>query len=70
MGERAWAAFEFCTNAIPDDASDMDLDGGTQEESPFDLGGDPRRFDDPAILDTGLGQAPLVDMGAFERKVP
>lgn len=31
-----------------------------------DLDGNPRRLDDPATPDTGLGPCPLVDMGAFE----
>jgi predicted outer membrane repeat protein len=31
-----------------------------------DLSGNPRRVDDPATEDTGLGDPPLVDMGAFE----
>ncbi|HEY7113085.1 MAG TPA: right-handed parallel beta-helix repeat-containing protein [Thermoanaerobaculia bacterium] len=32
-----------------------------------DLAGLPRFFDDPAVVDTGSGTAPIVDMGASER---
>jgi hypothetical protein len=70
LGSNSGAVDAGRNAAIPDDTSDMDLDGILQEESPFDLGGDPRRSDDPAVPDSGLGQAPLVDMGAFERIVP
>lgn len=31
-----------------------------------DLAGNPRQVDDPATPDTGLGEPPLVDLGAFE----
>ena len=33
-----------------------------------DLDGLPRRFDDPAVADTGAGTAPIVDLGAYERQ--
>lgn len=32
-----------------------------------DLDGEPRFTDDLCVIDTGLGAAPIVDMGAFER---
>jgi hypothetical protein len=35
-----------------------------------DLDGNPRFQDDPATIDTGLGRAPIVDMGAFEFQSP
>jgi hypothetical protein len=35
-----------------------------------DLDGNPRFVDDPATIDTGLGRAPIVDMGAFEFQLP
>ncbi|MCP5151701.1 MAG: hypothetical protein H6983_05565 [Ectothiorhodospiraceae bacterium] len=38
----------------------LDLDGR-------DLAGGPRRKDDPAVADTGVGPPPVVDMGAYER---
>jgi len=36
----------------------------------LDLAGAPRFVDDPATLDTGIGPAPIADMGAFERAAP
>lgn len=33
-----------------------------------DLAGLPRLADDPATADTGLGAAPIIDMGAYERQ--
>ncbi len=48
------------------DIFDLDGDGDTQEPTPFDLDGQPRRFDDPKTPDTGWGKAPMVDMGAYE----
>jgi len=33
-----------------------------------DLGGKPRFYDVPEITDTGVGPAPVVDMGAYERQ--
>ncbi len=33
-----------------------------------DLNGDPRRYDDTIVVDTGSGTAPIVDLGAFERQ--
>jgi hypothetical protein len=35
-----------------------------------DLNGNPRRWDDPQTPDTGLGSAPIVDMGAYEFQRP
>jgi hypothetical protein len=32
-----------------------------------DIAGLPRFFDDPAVVDTGSGTPPIVDMGAYER---
>ncbi|HNO77260.1 MAG TPA: choice-of-anchor Q domain-containing protein [Phycisphaerae bacterium] len=34
----------------------------------FDIDGLPRFADDPSVADSGLGTAPLVDMGAYERQ--
>jgi uncharacterized repeat protein (TIGR01451 family) len=34
-----------------------------------DLAGAPRRFDDAGVADTGVGTAPIVDIGAYERQV-
>jgi hypothetical protein len=35
-------------------------------EEPLDLAGNPRFRDDPGTPDTGLGLAPIVDIGAYE----
>ena len=52
--------------ALPADTLDLDRDGDTAEPIPFDLAGGPRRWDFPAVPDTGNGTAPVVDMGAYE----
>ena len=52
--------------ALPEDTCDLDDDGDITEEIPCDLDGDDRRMDDPDTADTGLGPAPVVDMGAYE----
>jgi len=51
---------------LPDDLADLDHDLNTTEEVPYDLDGNPRRFDDTLVADTGNGTAPIVDMGAYE----
>jgi hypothetical protein len=56
------------TTAIPPDASDIDGDGDTTEPVPLDLDLLARRADDPAAPNTGVGPAPVVDMGAYERR--
>ncbi len=47
------------------------IDAGTNSGIPSgivaDFNGQRRRVDDPAVADTGLGNAPIVDIGAFER---
>ena len=45
-----------CIDAGDNDAADL----------PVDLLGNVRRFDDPDTADTGNGEAPLVDIGAYE----
>ncbi len=52
--------------ALPEDAFDLDMDGDLSEPIPIDLGGRPRFLDEPGVVDTGNGSAPIVDMGAFE----
>jgi hypothetical protein len=46
------------------------IDAGTNAALPpdvtTDMAGDARRQDDPDVLDTGDGEPPLVDIGAFE----
>lgn len=54
------------------DLHDLDGDGDTVEQIPFDFVGNARRIDDPNRLDCeafgagNCGTAPLPDMGAFE----
>ncbi len=52
--------------AVPADAADLDDDDDTDEPIPFDLDGAPRFIDDPWTPDTGAGDCPMVDMGAYE----
>ena len=51
---------------VPADTLDIDNDDDTAEPTPLDLVGQPRFVDHPAIDDTGFGDPPLVDMGAYE----
>ncbi|TVQ63899.1 MAG: hypothetical protein EA379_03160 [Phycisphaerales bacterium] len=51
---------------LPNDDFDIDEDGDTMEQIPLDLAGNPRRMDDPDVPDTGVGDAPIVDIGAYE----
>jgi hypothetical protein len=58
-------------SAVPVDTLDLDGDGDTSEPIPFDLDGLPRFVDDPATADCPYvpgtcGDAPIVDMGAYE----
>jgi hypothetical protein len=52
--------------AVPLDEYDLDSDGISEEPLPFDLDGNPRFHDDPGTADTGMGNPPNVDMGAYE----
>jgi hypothetical protein len=56
--------------AVPPDTYDLDGDGDTTEPIPLDLRGVQRFHDDSASADTGVGAAPIVDMGAFEYGAP
>jgi hypothetical protein len=51
---------------LPSDLTDVDRDGITNEIIPIDLDGNPRRFDVSTVVDSGVGPAPIVDLGAFE----
>ncbi|HYP05089.1 MAG TPA: right-handed parallel beta-helix repeat-containing protein, partial [Bryobacteraceae bacterium] len=51
---------------VRNDTLDLDGDGNTAERLPLDHGGARRFLDVPATADTGAGNAPIVDMGAFE----
>lgn len=48
------------------DRNDIDRDGDFVERTPFDHFGSRRRLDRPATPDTGAGNAPVTDMGAYE----
>jgi uncharacterized repeat protein (TIGR01451 family) len=53
--------------AVPLDTFDLNDNANTTDEAP-DLDGNPRRYDDTGVADTGSGAAPVVDMGAFEKQ--
>jgi len=57
-------------DAVPPDEFDLDEDGDTDEPIPFDLDWNPRFVDDPDTEDTGYGEPPIVDMGAYEYQPP
>jgi hypothetical protein len=50
------------------------IDSGSNSMVPagttVDFDGLPRFIDDPAVVDSGNGTAPIVDRGAFERQLP
>ncbi|MEZ6015838.1 MAG: hypothetical protein R3F49_12030 [Planctomycetota bacterium] len=50
------------------DRNDLDDDGDFNERAPFDITGAARNMDDPQAADTGVGNAPITDMGAYERR--
>jgi hypothetical protein len=52
--------------ALPADTYDLNNNANTTEQLPLDLDLAPRRVDAPETPDTGLGAAPVVDMGAYE----
>lgn len=51
---------------VPADITDLDADGNKTEPVPLDPDGHLRFSNDPAAPDTGIGTAPLVDIGAYE----
>ena len=51
---------------VPADALDLDGDENLTEQLPFDLDGNLRFVNDPNTKDTGIGDPPIVDMGAYE----
>jgi hypothetical protein len=55
-------------SVVPADTLDLDGDGDTDEPIPFDLDGRPRFVDDPDTPDSGEGDPPIVDMGAYEHQ--
>jgi predicted outer membrane repeat protein len=57
------------TTDVPTDLADLNGNGDAAEPLPFDLAGAGRFADDPYMPDTGLGTAPIVDMGAYEHRL-
>jgi hypothetical protein len=53
---------------VPTDSFDLDGDLDVSERVPFDLDGLPRFRDILTVPDTGVGPAPITDIGAFERQ--
>ncbi len=51
---------------IASDFADVDGNGVFDPKTTIDLDGNPRRFDVLNVADTGMGAAPLPDMGAYE----
>ncbi|MBX3363645.1 MAG: hypothetical protein KF866_02660 [Phycisphaeraceae bacterium] len=51
---------------IPTDLADVNVNGDYGEALPLDLDRNPRRIDTPHVADTGVGTAPIVDIGAYE----
>ncbi len=51
---------------VPPDTFDIDSDGNTTEPLPFDADGEVRFMDIPSVPDSGVGEAPIVDIGAYE----
>ncbi len=55
---------------LASDVLDVDGDGDVLEVVPLDLALQAREVDDPSAADSGVGTAPLTDLGAFERQGP
>ncbi len=53
-------------SAVAADVFDVDDDGDVSEPVPLDVGGETRFQDDPETVDTGVGEPPIVDLGAYE----
>ena len=51
--------------AVPLDTLDLDGDGDTAEQLPFDLDWRFRFYDDPDMVDLGVGTPPIVDVGGL-----
>ncbi len=57
-------------DAVQPDLADLDADSDVFELTPHDLDSSKRFVDDPHSDDTGSGDAPIVDMGAYEFLAP
>ncbi len=55
-----------CNWRVAPDVADLDDDGNTDEITPLDLDGEGRFFDESGVPDTGCGNVPITDMGAYE----
>jgi probable HAF family extracellular repeat protein len=55
---------------LPADSTDIDNDGDVIEPLPLDLDRNPRTRDDPAVVNSGIGPGPIVDIGAYEVQPP
>ncbi|MDX2116600.1 MAG: GC-type dockerin domain-anchored protein [Planctomycetota bacterium] len=65
--DRSSAGVDAGNNSLlPIDYFDTNANGSTGDLLPFDLAGLKRRVDVGTKADTGLGTAPIVDMGAYE----
>jgi len=53
-------------SAVPDDLGDLDEDHFKDHQIPVDIAGRDRFVDHPEVPDTGDGDPPVVDIGAFE----
>lgn len=70
-GDYRLAPTSFCIDAgnnsdVPPDTFDVDCDGDVNEPVPLDLMGAARFADSADVPDTGLGTAPIINMGAYE----
>jgi predicted outer membrane repeat protein len=57
-------------DAIPPDVYDLNGNGNFNEPIPYDVGGNPRRRDDPNFANTGAGTGHPSDRGALEFQPP
>ncbi len=55
--------------AVPPDSPDFNTNGNANEVLPFDLLEQPRFADVVSVVDTGTGERPIVDMGAYEAEI-
>jgi VCBS repeat-containing protein/predicted outer membrane repeat protein len=69
LGETSPAIDAGDNSRVPADIFDLNNNGNTTEPLPYDIAGNSRFVDIPEIVDTGVGTAPIVDMGAFERGI-
>jgi hypothetical protein len=66
LGEGSPAIDSGDSTSLTADTYDLDGDGNIAEQLPLDASGRVRRYDTEGVADTGVGPAPVVDMGAIE----